>query len=312
MTGRSNRIVSATASQQTLNARRLASIERRLGEVVGMAEQDAGESGLVAPLVGLGRKLGRGMDEALNDLAMERARGLARAWNRAAGRRVFGVPDEVKVGPVLGDLRGRDMLQPAERAARAKVAAGVRQATTETEQRTAAKAGAKLLRNGLRTMAVTAANRVQNAAALAVMATSPEVEAVAAVVILDERTSDICLGLAGGIWDVVSGQPTAQSRVLDPFPGPPPYHYHCRTGLAPVLASHEPPTLESMEDWINEHPADAMSALGEDRVDLWRRGLLPHSQLVDQSARPIDDMEAAAGEDAAIREAGNLEPRRRR
>lgn len=309
MSGRSNRIVSATASQQIMTSRRMASVERRIAQALNQAEQAAASSGRVVPLQGLGRQLGRNMDETLDSLAMERARGLARAWNRAAGRRVFGIPAQVNVGNILGDLSGRDMLDPAERSARAKLAQGMRTASTEAEKRAAAQAGTNLLRNGLRTMAVTAANAVQNAAALAVMATSPEVDAVAIVVILDDRTSDICLNLAGGIWDVVTGAATGESAVADPFPGSPPYHYRCRSSLAPVLASHAPPTVTSVDEWIAQHPEDALAALGAEQVDLWRRGLLPHSQLVDQSARPIDDIEAAAGEAAAIRDAGPLEPR---
>lgn len=55
-------------------------------------------------------------------------------------------------------------------------------------------------------------------------------------VIQDDRTSVICKEFKGGVWDVVSKRPLAESLVQDiDFPGWPPYHSNCRTTPFPVF-----------------------------------------------------------------------------
>ena len=55
-----------------------------------------------------------------------------------------------------------------------------------------------------------------------------------AVTTLDHRTSDICMARTGAAWNL-DGSPMAGSTATGPFPGPPPWHWHCRTVLAPVV-----------------------------------------------------------------------------
>ena len=60
---------------------------------------------------------------------------------------------------------------------------------------------------------------------------------VAALVTLDGRTTKICMGRSGAIWDPRTGDPLPESTRQEGFPGPPPWHWQCRTVLTPVTKS---------------------------------------------------------------------------
>lgn len=54
------------------------------------------------------------------------------------------------------------------------------------------------------------------------------VKAVLPLVTLDGRTTTTCMSLEGSKWDL-EGKPLPDSTSQDPYPGPPPYHFACRT-----------------------------------------------------------------------------------
>lgn len=64
---------------------------------------------------------------------------------------------------------------------------------------------------------------------------SSVVAGVAAQVVVDDATSQICRGLVGGAWDASTGKPLQISAVSVDFPGPPPYHRSCRTMMTPIF-----------------------------------------------------------------------------
>ena len=57
-----------------------------------------------------------------------------------------------------------------------------------------------------------------------------------ALVTLDSRTSDICISRSGMVWKL-DGTPTSGNTT--PFPGPPPWHWRCRSTLLPILKSYQ-------------------------------------------------------------------------
>jgi hypothetical protein len=134
-------------------------------------------------------------------------------------------------------------------------------------------------------------------------------------VILDNRTSITCMGLSGGVWDSVTGQPLPGSATSIPFPGWPPYHHHCRSSMLLVPRDWEdlpkkvrqsvpnPRALKedrlyqepkSYEDWLKEQPEElAMELLGPTRLELWKAGKLPPELLLDQNLNPLPVSELA-------------------
>lgn len=139
---------------------------------------------------------------------------------------------------------------------------------------------------------------------------------VEALVTLDGKTTLICIARAGSAWDM-SGEPIEESGADEPFPGPPPWHFNCRTVLMPVLKSWddlaseaggerlgllegmEPKARASMdglisgkvrsfEDWYKiKGDAFARKQLGPGRFDLWKDKKITLNQLIDQSGRPL-------------------------
>lgn len=55
-----------------------------------------------------------------------------------------------------------------------------------------------------------------------------------AVASLDTTTSELCRELTGGAWKL-DGTPLEDSAVQQQFPGPPPWHFNCRTFLVPIV-----------------------------------------------------------------------------
>lgn len=151
-----------------------------------------------------------------------------------------------------------------------------------------------------------------------------------ALVTLDNRTSELCMGRSGYAWDL-DGNPLNEETTI-PFPGPPPWHFNCRTVLVPVLKSWEQlqqdaqgdeglgkkldrveedigkGTQASMDgqvaadltydDWLKEKPDDVqIEILGRGRWQLWRRNLIDLADLTDQRGRPVtlDELKSVAG-----------------
>lgn len=84
----------------------------------------------------------------------------------------------------------------------------------------------------------TSAQTVSNDTLLATYRENSDViAAVEVLVTLDGRTTHICISLSGGIWDIQTGEPLPSSPKVIGWPGPPPYHWQCRTVVAPVTKS---------------------------------------------------------------------------
>lgn len=140
-----------------------------------------------------------------------------------------------------------------------------------------------------------------------------------ALVTLDSRTSDICMARSGAAWDF-EGNPLPESTVKYKFPGPPPWHFQCRTILIPItkswaelakddgLGKEMVEKLEKVdevkssqasmdgqvagdlkyEDWLKTKPeAFQKDMLGQPKWDLWKTGKIGLTDLVDQSGNPL-------------------------
>jgi len=148
----------------------------------------------------------------------------------------------------------------------------------------------------------TAVNEVATKAKLATFEANDDItQAYELVVTFDSRTSDICIALDGKTY-----------RYDDPARRMPPFHFNCRTTIAPVLdwsaAGLEPPdegtkwtraydeegkplkgvagrkymkSSARYEDWLKSQPVAVQNeVLGKGRAQLWRDGKIRLDQLV--------------------------------
>ena len=103
---------------------------------------------------------------------------------------------------------------------------------------------------------------------------------------LDNRTSDICRARAGRTWALRSGR--ALGHGTESFPGPPPWHIRCRTPRVPLGRQDNPirgRTFGDMLDSMSEPQQKEM--IGPGKFELWRKGDIAMSDLIDQSGRPL-------------------------
>lgn len=124
------------------------------------------------------------------------------------------------------------------------------------------------------------------------------------IVTLDGRTSPVCRGRAGAAWDL-EGKPLPESPWQYDFPGPPPYHWRCRSILAPIVKSWDElagmkgipeipvGTRASMdgqvpvgdftyEQWFKtKGPAFQEKVLGPARYEMWKDGKLSMQEMID-------------------------------
>lgn len=136
---------------------------------------------------------------------------------------------------------------------------------------------------------------------------------------LDSRTTEICMALSGQAWDF-DGNPIGNTT--QPFPGPPPAHWGCRSTLVPLLKSWEQLAREangnetlarkmdriaqkidrgtqaSMDgqvaadlnysDWLKTQPESTQrEILGPGKWELWTKGKIGLTDLIDQRGRPL-------------------------
>ena len=160
----------------------------------------------------------------------------------------------------------------------------------------------------------TSAASINNNALLATFkANSDVIEAVEADATLDARTTDICIGRDGGIWDLQTGAATKDSAVQTSWPGPPPWHIQCRTTITPVVKSFKElakkaglktnkipkgtratmdgqiPESMSAAKWLKRKGTKFGSdLLGKARHQLWQDGKITLQQLTDQSGRSLN------------------------
>lgn len=143
------------------------------------------------------------------------------------------------------------------------------------------------------------------------------IKGVEAVTTLDGRTSDICMARTGAAWDN-DGNALPESSVSEGFPGPPPWHWQCRSTLAPITkswaelveeASGDPKQqklldtvpnstrvsmdglvgkeVKTFDDWLRiKGDTFAQQKLGPARFKLWKDGKLTTSQLINSAGKP--------------------------
>lgn len=177
----------------------------------------------------------------------------------------------------------------------------------------------EISRNQADTLVRTSANSIGNAATLETYEANGDlIKGYEAVTTLDDRTTEICMARTGSAWYAESGDPFPESSTKEPFPGPPPWHFRCRTILSPVTWSWEEliekasgkqakaldtvPTskratmdgligsnrVRTFDDWLNiKGDAFAREKLGPGLFDLWKSGRITTSQLIDAGGNPL-------------------------
>ena len=156
-------------------------------------------------------------------------------------------------------------------------------------------------------------------------ANSDIISGVAVLVTLDGSTTKICISLSGGRWNLITGDPLPDSVVQEPYPGAPPYHWSCRTIIAPITRSWDElargakgrvtravtnpaRTRASMDGEVPGEmtydgflrrkekvgPGFANSVLGKGRAELWRQGKIQLNQLTDENLRELSLAELRA------------------
>jgi hypothetical protein len=128
-----------------------------------------------------------------------------------------------------------------------------------------------------------------------------------AQVTLDLRTSSICRSRSGYAWDY---EGKAINEITDiAYPGPPPWHWNCRTILVPIMKSFDelgievkgkipPSTQASMDgqvpealtydDWFKGLAPDRqLEVLGPKKLKLYKEKKLSMRDMVDQSGNEL-------------------------
>jgi SPP1 gp7 family putative phage head morphogenesis protein len=136
---------------------------------------------------------------------------------------------------------------------------------------------------------------------------------------LDLRTTETCMVLDGQAW-TLDGEP--MEGTTQPFPGPPPIHWGCRSDLVNVMkswgdlirdAKGDPELAKKMDrveskipkstrasmdgqvsagvsypEWLKTQPEESqIMALGIGKWRLWKEGTIGMRDLVDQNGRPL-------------------------
>ena len=159
----------------------------------------------------------------------------------------------------------------------------------------------------------TATDAVTNAARLATYERNADaIKGTQANAVLDSRTTVLCRTRNGYAWHLQSGRPFAGTPIR--FPGPPPWHFNCRTTLVPIFKSLEDlqavldpelneeivkrgeefpvdgepaptPTFQKMFDGMSE--SERRQILGPGRLKLYNDGKITIKDLIDQQGRTL-------------------------
>ena len=143
---------------------------------------------------------------------------------------------------------------------------------------------------------------------------SDVIKGMQALTTLDYKTSLICISRSGYSW-TLEGLPMGKTRGR--FPGPPPWHFNCRTVLIPVLYSFDeiagnvsPRKKDQLrgsisqstqasingqvaadlnyEGWLSlQSKSRQLDVLGPSRYRLWKDGNIGFSDLVNSAGRPL-------------------------
>ena len=153
-------------------------------------------------------------------------------------------------------------------------------------------------RRNVETLIFTAVQVVATAARLALYEMSDGlVPAVGHLSILDSKTSQICMAYSGKRWRLPDYDPIGHNL---PFGNATPRHFRCRSQTIPVFdlretatgtqssESGQVPAQWTYEDWLRSRSEeDQRDILGPTKYDLWKRGKLSFSDLVDQRGNPL-------------------------
>ena len=158
----------------------------------------------------------------------------------------------------------------------------------------------------------TSVQSVKNEARMSAFSANTDViKGVQAINPLDDRTSQICQARAGHAWMIPSGDPFPGTT--EPFPGPPPWHFSCRSDLNPIfyptdqmrgVSEGAKKKLDGMsknsrldgqpaddlfyEDWLKKQSVEKQKeVLGQGKWELWNDGQIGMSDLIDQSGNPL-------------------------
>ena len=133
---------------------------------------------------------------------------------------------------------------------------------------------------------------------------------------LDSNTTLICVARAGAAWTL---EGKAMANTTERFPGPPPWHWACRTVLIPIVKpvgslrrlrggrgrgirrrldrlavekkaaiNGKPAGGMTFREWLGRHSeVEQKELLGAGRLKLWKNGQITTRDLIDQSGRPL-------------------------
>ncbi len=146
-------------------------------------------------------------------------------------------------------------------------------------------------------------------------ANSDVVKGLQAVATLDLRTSTLCRGRDGMVW-YLDGKPIDADTE---YPGPPPWHWNCRTTMVPVLKHLDeisegkarlvgpqarasmngqvPATMTYDQFFKTLSSEQQREVLGNRKYELWKKNKLSMRDMMDQSGREltIEQLEARYG-----------------
>jgi SPP1 gp7 family putative phage head morphogenesis protein len=209
-------------------------------------------------------------------------------WSRQAGDVVERFKDTVRKGLVAGETN-------AEIVRRVR---GTRANGFKDGMMTATRRHAEML---VRSSVQAVANKAQIDT---YRANGDVVQSLVHLSTLDSRTSQICVGRSG-LEYTLDGEPIGHKVA---FLGGPPYHPNCRSVMVPRLKSWKalgidlpeipPSTRASMDGqvpadigfdaWLKTKSTEFQDdLLGAGKADLWRKGKIGLSDLIDQSGRPL-------------------------
>lgn len=148
-------------------------------------------------------------------------------------------------------------------------------------------------RRAAESMVRTAVTHVASTAAQETYAEAGDlIEGIEWVSTLDSRTSKTCAGLDGQVFP------------LDKGPRPP-AHIGCRSTTIPRIKGLEPFERTTFEAWLKGQPRGVQDdVLGPTRVDLWLRGRLDLSKMVDDRGEVLTLDELRQRDAAAFKRAG--------
>ncbi len=128
---------------------------------------------------------------------------------------------------------------------------------------------------------------VNNAVRLEEFRQSDVVPAAQILVTFDQRTCVICRGFSGAAFNLATGNPLPESPYRGKMPVLP-AHWACRCLWVPLLQDEKPAEDYYYEDWLKQQDvAEQRDILGPGRYDLWKKGSVSLTDMIDQRGNPM-------------------------